>query len=506
MIIFTTLNARYSHASLGLRYLMANLGRWQAQTTLIEYTIKSDLFKMRDELLASSPSVIGFGVYIWNIHETLALMQAIRAAAPEVVLIVGGPEVSYETEEQAICRAADYVVTGWGEITLPALLTQIIDGPQPLMKVHHGVQAGLDKLVLPYAWYSDKDLTTRNIYVEASRGCPFKCEFCLSSLDKTAWSFPLDAFLQEMGALYARGARTFKFVDRTFNLKADSGRRILDFFLGKIHAQPDDPLFVHFEVVPDHLPGLLKEAIAAFPEGALQFEIGIQTLNPEVQKNISRQTNLIKARENIGWLRTQSHAHLHVDLIAGLPGETMASFARGFDELYQWGAHEIQLGILKRLRGTPIIRHTDAFQMDYNPEPPYDIRSNCDVSVQELADFALFAKYWDHIANSGRFVQTLPLIVADAPYARFARLTQHLKSRWARSHSIPLEQMYIGVDEWLEQQPHADIEVVRQAVTADYIAGGAQGKLPWMTRGLTVQTRVNTQRHAQARQQRHGGG
>jgi radical SAM superfamily enzyme YgiQ (UPF0313 family) len=255
MIILSTLNARYSHASLGLRYLMANLGEFEPHTQLIEYTIKSDISKMRDELLAHAPRVIGFGVYIWNVNETFALMQAIRAAAPDVVLIVGGPEVSYEYDAQAICQLANYVITGWGELTLPKLLAQIIHGPKPLMKVHIGEQAKLADLVLPYDYYTDKDLTTRNIYVEASRGCPFKCEFCLSSLDKTAWAFPLDGFLQAMDALYQRGARTFKFVDRTFNLKPETGRRILDFFLAKIHAQPNDPVFVHFEVVPDHLPG-----------------------------------------------------------------------------------------------------------------------------------------------------------------------------------------------------------------------------------------------------------
>ena len=196
MIILTTLNARYSHASLGLRYLLANLGEHQAHTRMLEFTIKTPLEQMCDELLANAPRVIGFGVYIWNVNETLALMRALRARAPEVVLIVGGPEVSYEVEEQAICKLADYVITGWGEITLPRLLTQVLHGPKPLMKVHVGEQAKLADLTLPYSFYTDHDLAKRNIYVEASRGCPFKCEFCLSSLDKTAWAFPLEPFLE----------------------------------------------------------------------------------------------------------------------------------------------------------------------------------------------------------------------------------------------------------------------------------------------------------------------
>ena len=142
--------------------------------------------------------------------------------------------------------------------------------------------------------------------------------------------------------------------------------------------------------------------------------------------------------------------------------------------------------------------------MNYNPEPPYDIIENRDVARDELADFKLFAKYWDHIANSGRFAQTLPLIVQHQPYERFAQLTQYLKNQWQRSHSIPLEKLYIAVAEWLISTASADEhDAIRDAVTNDYIASGAQGKLPWMTRGLTVQTRTQAGGHGQARQERH---
>lgn len=501
MITLSTLNARYSHASLGLRYLMANLGEHAAHTRMVEYTIKTAIDDMVADLLKDSPRVIGFGVYIWNVNETLALMQAIKVASPQTILIVGGPEVSYEVEQQAITKVADYVVTGWGEITLPQLLSALIDGPKPLMKVHVGVQAKLEDLKTPYHLYTDHDLAHRNIYVEASRGCPFKCEFCLSSLDKTAWVFELGHFLNEMETLYQRGARTFKFVDRTFNLKPETGRRILDFFIQKL--DDTDPLFAHFEVVPDHLPDALKDAIVQFPAGSLQFEIGIQTLNSTVQKHISRKTDLTKAENNVRWLREHSQAHLHVDLIAGLPSETMASFAEGFDRLYQWGAHEIQLGILKRLRGTPIIRHTEAFQMVYSDAPPYEIIANVDVSESELDAFKHFAKYWDAIANSGRFANTLPLIMSGvSPYARFADLSQYLNSIWQRSHSIALEKLCTEVANWLMQHS-MDHDEVREAVTADYLASGAQGKLPWMTRGLTINTKQKTDGSLLARQARH---
>ena len=172
------------------------------------------------------------------------------------------------------------------------------------------------------SFYTEEDISRRLIYVEASRGCPFKCEFCLSALDKTAWPFPLAAFLNEMQQLYERGVRHFKFVDRTFNLNAKTGARILDFFLERL----DEKLFLHFELIPDHLPDTLKERITRFPPGALQFEIGVQTFNPIVQAMIGRQQDNARTETNLRWLRQYTQAHLHADLIVGLPGEDLASF------------------------------------------------------------------------------------------------------------------------------------------------------------------------------------
>jgi hypothetical protein len=150
---------------------------------------------IRERLLAQGPRVIGFGVYIWNVEETTRIVAMLKVVAPEVVVVLGGPEVSFETETQRICALADHVVTGWGEVTFAALVRQILDGPKPLMKVHAGAQPPLDQLVFPYGEYTDEDIARRHLYVEASRGCPYKCEFCLSALDKTAWPFDLACFL-----------------------------------------------------------------------------------------------------------------------------------------------------------------------------------------------------------------------------------------------------------------------------------------------------------------------
>lgn len=449
-ILLSTLNARYTHASLGLRYLLANMGPLQAQTTIQEFVIGAKTTDLVERILAHAPRIVGFGVYIWNVEETTRLVAMLKRVAPQLVVILGGPEVSHETGEQEIVKLADYVVTGWGDVTFPKLCREIVDGPKPIMKVHAGVQPPMEDIVLPYSLYSEDDIAHRTLYVEASRGCPFKCEFCLSSLDKTAWPFPLDAFLAEMETMYAKGARLFKFVDRTFNLNVKTSLRIMQFFLDKIEANPNDPVYAHFELVPDHLPEALKETIAKFPAGALQFEIGIQSFNPEVQSLVSRRQNNEKAAENIRWLTQHSTAHLHVDLIAGLPGEDVASFARGFDHLVSLGAEEIQFGILKRLRGTPIIRHTQEFGMVYDPYPPYTVLATNKIDFATMQRLVRFARYWDLVANSGRFANTIPVLLGDTPFDNFMAFSDWIYAHTDATHRIALDRLAKLVAQWLQ--------------------------------------------------------
>lgn len=449
-ILLSTLNARYTHASLGLRYLLANMGPLQERTTIQEFVIGAKTTDLVERILAHGPRIVGFGVYIWNVEETTRLVAMLKRVAPDVTIVLGGPEVSHETGEQEIVKLADYVVTGWGDVTFPKLCREILDGPKPIMKVHAGVQPPMEDIALPYSLYSEEDIAHRTLYVEASRGCPFKCEFCLSSLDKTAWPFPLDTFLAELELLYSRGARLFKFVDRTFNLNVKTSLRIMQFFLDKIEAVPNDPVYAHFELVPDHLPEALKETIAKFPAGALQFEIGIQSFNPEVQSLVSRRQNNEKAAENIRWLTRHSTAHLHVDLIAGLPGEDVASFARGFDHLVSLGAEEIQFGILKRLRGTPIIRHTQDFGMVYDPYPPYTVLATNRIDFATMQRLVRFARYWDLVANSGRFANTIPVLLGEAPFDNFMAFSDWIYANTDATHRIALDRLAKLVARWLQ--------------------------------------------------------
>jgi radical SAM superfamily enzyme YgiQ (UPF0313 family) len=452
MILLSTLNARYAHASLGLRYLLANMGELQSQTRLQEFVIGAKTTEIVEKLLSHSPRVIGFGIYIWNVDETTKVVAMLKRVAPEVTIVLGGPEVSHETGEQDIIRMADYLVTGWGDVTFPKLCGEILNGPKPLMKIHAGLQPPMAEIAMPYSLYTDEDIAHRTLYVEASRGCPFKCEFCLSALDKTAWPFGLDTFLGELETLHARGARLFKFVDRTFNLNIKTSLKIMQFFLDKLEANPDDPVYAHFELVPDHLPDALKEGIAKFPPGALQFEIGIQSFNPEVQALVSRKQDNTKAADNIRWLIEHSHAHMHVDLIAGLPGEDMASFARGFDKLVALKPHEIQFGILKRLRGTPIIRHTEQYGLVFDAYAPYTILATSLIDFSTMQRLVRFARYWDLVANSGRFANTIERMLADAPFDNFMAFSDWIYSKTDATHRIALDRLANLVTQWLQTQ------------------------------------------------------
>jgi radical SAM superfamily enzyme YgiQ (UPF0313 family) len=476
-ILLATLNARYAHASLGLRYLRANLGDLRERSAIAEFVIGQKTEEIVEKILTQRPRILGLGVYIWNVEESTRLVAQLKAVAPELIVVLGGPEVSYEVDRQRICGLADVVITGWGDVTFAELAGQILRGETPHARVIPGRQAALNDLALPYDEYTDEDVRQRHIYVEASRGCPFKCEFCLSALDKTAWPFESQRFMAEIERLYARGVRRFKFVDRTFNLKVDTSLAILELFLAKIEAAPDDPVFVHFELIPDHLPDKLKQAIARFPEGTLQFEIGIQTFDPDVQTRISRRQNDDKAVENLRWLREHSKAHLHVDLIAGLPGEGVDSFAKGFDRLVALAPHEIQFGILKRLRGAPIARHTQAHDLRFNPDPPYNILSTDAIDFATMQRLSRFSRYWDIVANSGRFSRTLPLLLGEAPFQRFLAFSDWLYAHTGQTHAIAHERMVHAVHQFLVNEGGVEAEDAARVSIDDYRAQGGRSRL-----------------------------
>jgi radical SAM superfamily enzyme YgiQ (UPF0313 family) len=519
-IVLTTLNAKFIHAAFGLRYLLANLGELQPRARLAEFDINQRPLDIAESLLAQNPKIIGFGIYIWNVEPSCEVIAAIKRIRPEIKIILGGPEVSYETEEQEIVRLADHVITGEADLKFAevcrALLNGRAGGPlpaettadnarraaecAPCPKIIPAELPDFSQIALPYDLYTADDLAHRIIYVEASRGCPFTCEFCLSSLDIPVRQVPLEHFLGEIQKLLDRGLKQFKFVDRTFNLNIATSQAILEFFLAR--HQPGH--FYHFEMIPDRLPESLREIIARFPPGALQFEVGIQTFNEEVGALIKRRQNYDRLADNFHFLRAQTGVHVHADLIVGLPGETVESFAAGFDRLIALGPQEIQVGILKRLRGTPIIRHDAEWQMIYNPQPPYEILQNRLIDFATMQRLRRFARYWDMVGNSGNFIETTPLIwrsgvsaerrklqeieecgflpkaatpdLQGFPFQSFLRLSDWLYAQTHRTDSIALTRLMELLFEFLTAELRLNSKTVAETLWRDYRRGGRQDK------------------------------
>ena len=483
-IVLATLNAKFVHAAFGLRYLYANLGELQRDAEIFESDINQRPMDVAEAILAKNPEALGLGVYIWNATESRELVQILKRVRPGLIIILGGPEVSYETEEQAIVHAADYVITGEADLKFAEVCAAILRGEPPAKKIQAADLPDLARLRMPYRFYNDRDVAHRVIYVEASRGCPFTCEFCLSSLEIPVRQFPIEPFLAEMQQLLDRGVQHFKFVDRTFNLNLNTSRAILEFFLARLRPG----LFLHFEMIPDRLPVELREIIAKFPPGALQFEVGIQTFNDEVSNRIKRRQNVSRLADNFQFLRANTGVHIHADLIGGLPGETLDSFAAGFDRLISLGPQEIQVGILKRLRGTPIVRHDQEFAMRYNADPPYEILQNSALDFATLQRLRRFARFWDLIGNSGNFVKTTPLIWAErySPFWSFWDLSEFIYKELHRTHEIALPRLMELVMQWLVNVRGLEAKAVAAALAGDWTASG-RNDVPEFLRAYDVE-------------------
>ena len=486
-IVLTTLNAKYIHASFGLRYLMANLGALQPRACIAEFDINQRPIDIVEQLLAKNPKIIGFGIYIWNVAPSTEVIAIIKRVRPGIIIVLGGPEVSYETEGQKIVELADHVITGEGDLKFAEICEKLLLGPPgtKLPKIIPAELPDFSRLALPYNFYTEDDIAHRIIYVEASRGCPFTCEFCLSSLDIPVRQVPLPALLDQLEQLLARGVKQFKFVDRTFNLNVNVSKAILEFF----RARYEPGHFYHFEMIPDRLPEALREIISAFPPGALQFEVGIQTFNEHVGALIKRRQNYDRLEDNFHFLRGQTGVHIHADLIVGLPGETLESFAAGFDRLIALGPQEIQVGILKRLRGTPIVRHDADWQMIYSQHPPYEILQNKLIDFATMQKLRRFARYWDMVGNSGNFVDTTPLIWRDAsPFHTFMRWSEWLHAKTGRTDSIALMRLMELLFEFLTVEMGQDPRHVAEKMWSDYRRGGRHDKPGFLKDHLPEQT------------------
>lgn len=470
-IVLATVNAKYIHAAFGLRYLRANLQEYRQDSCILEFALAGRPMDMVESILQSQPRIVALSVYIWNAPVIAQICSLIRSIAPQVKIILGGPEVSHELETQPWTQEADYIVQGEGETAFYRLVDLIMKGRPSLTRVHQGGAPPLAELCLPYSEYSDDDLAHRVVYVEASRGCPFRCAFCLSALDKKVRTFESDDFFAAMQSLLDRGLRRFKFVDRTFNLSIEKSGAILDFFWERYV----DGLFLHFEMIPDRLPDPLKAKLARFAPGVIQLEVGIQSLNPKVNANISRRQKLDLVRQNFDFLRTHTGVHIHADLIVGLPEENWESFLDGLDTLISWGPQEIQLGILKRLRGAPLTAIADNFDLRFSAHPPYEVLHTQDLNFAQLQAARRMAHLWDRLVNQGHFSRTLNQGLwheVPSKSRAFEALSQWIYERHQRVHAWSLGKLALYLGQYLHQARALPAMQVAQLLTEDLKAQG----------------------------------
>ncbi|MEK2689167.1 B12-binding domain-containing radical SAM protein [Bdellovibrio sp. GT3] len=509
-ILLVTLNSTYQHSSFGLRYLYANLKELQAHASIMEFTTAKDPRDIAEQLLKLNPKIIGLGVYIWNANESYELVSLIKRISPQTIVVLGGPEVTHESETQPICQTADFTFKGEADFMFYDFCHKYLaTGQLPEQKFIKDILPEIKNIASPYEFYSDEDIKNRVLYVEVSRGCPYRCEYCLSSLDKSVRNFDITQFLADMQILLDRGARQFKFIDRTFNLSPTICTQILNFFLERIELG----LFLHFEMVPDRLPNEIRELIKKFPHGSLQFEIGIQTWNTDVAKLVSRRNDLEKVKENFKFLADETGIHSHADLIVGLPGEDIYSFAKGFDILAGLRPDEIQVGILKRLKGAPISRHDKEWEMVYSEHPPFQILRTKMMDFETLQKMNRFAKYWDLFANSGNFKNFVAALKSRSEVSaqqsffwEYFAFTEYMSARHAQSFGISLINLVESALIYLTEHLHWPHEEARQLLISDYMAPGTR-ELPKVlkvypepkNKGLPPEARVNLPK----RQQRH---
>lgn len=486
-IVLTTFNARYSHASLALRYLYANLRELREQSVIREFVIGENIQQIAERILAETPKIVGIGAYIWNAADVSELVGVLKKVSPDTVVVLGGPEASHLPHRVDFGKA-DYVIGGEGEIAFYELCRDLLSGNARAERFIKAPAVDVSQIALPYDYYDAEDIAHRHVYLETSRGCPYLCEFCLSAIDDRMRYFDLGVMTAEFEKLWQRGVHSFKFIDRTFNLKLAYANAILDFFLAK-----DEPCFLHFEVIPDHFPEALRGRIAQFGPAALQLEIGIQTLNPAVAENIHRPLRLAKIEENLRFLEEHTRAHLHLDLIVGLPGETLESFARGLNTLVSWSGGEVQIGILKKLSGTTMARHDDPFGMVYSDTPPYDVLKTAHVSFEAIQKMKRFARYWDLLYNSGRFARSVRLLWPDGDvFGGFSAFSEWVYTQTAATWKISQERMAQLLFDYLTAVLHVERESAGRAMASDFSKARSK-RLPPFLQPFAAETAADKQ-------------
>ncbi|MDD4775322.1 MAG: DUF4080 domain-containing protein, partial [Syntrophomonas sp.] len=483
-IILATLNATYMHTSLALRALLAyTQPRTRRDLRIMEFTINQTSTDVMAALYRERPGVLAFSCYIWNIETISKLVDDYKKAAPETVIILGGPEVSSDAAQVlAQNQGVDFIVRGEGEATL-AELVAALDGEMPLdcvlgityrepdgnIKSNPSRPVLLSLEYLPYPYDHGTDgLTGRLIYYESSRGCPFTCSYCLSAASPGVRTLSLERVKSDLDRILRLPVREVKLVDRTFNLDEKRARAIMEHILAVAGNSQ-----VHLEIDAGLLSDAMLDFLVSIPAGRFNFEIGVQSTHPPTLQAVRRKQNWKRLSENISRLVESGKIHIHLDLIAGLPGEDLASFKKSFNMVYNLRPHLLQLGFLKILKGSPLAQECQSLSYAWQSHPPYQIISNPHLTYEDVLTLTRMEQLLDWYYNSGQMATTVEYIATHIYQHRPADFYQDLAGYWEHhgwwGRGQSQEALYTYLSRFIDDEHHLHLAPIQELLKYDYL-------------------------------------
>ncbi|MBQ3069298.1 MAG: DUF4080 domain-containing protein [Clostridia bacterium] len=424
-VVIACLNSKFVHASLSPWCLLAGVRAFATtpcEATVKESTVNADTEAFAREILAERPAVVALSCYIWNITKTLALCRLLKQHG-DCEIVLGGPEAAYRPQELLKRYPfVDYVLSGEGEWAFPSFLDHRngeLSAVCGLTYRENGailtnpVREYKDTPPSPYCDEFFEQLNGRISYIETSRGCPYRCAFCLSGRCSPLRFFELEGVKRDLLRLASSGTQTVKFVDRTFNADAERANEILRFIRTHYGREIPSGVCFHFEIAGDILKDSTLRILSSMPHGAVQLEIGMQSFNEDVLRAVNRKTDTKKLIRNIRTLLSFRNMHIHIDLIAGLTGEDLESFRRSFRIAYDLRAHMLQMGFLKLLHGAAMREEPERYPCTFADEPPYEVTSTPWLSGEELRRLKGCEDALDRLYNSGRFLYSLSYLTEE---------------------------------------------------------------------------------------------
>lgn len=462
--LLATLNSKYIHTSLALRWLYV-VNKEKFDICFKEYTIKESVKSIAEDIVSSGCNILGLGVYIWNVQQTQELCSELKKRNPSLIIILGGPEVSYEPEYFIQNWQIDYIVSGEGEFVLGDLLDSIqnekeidIEAVSTKLKISKAVAiADINKLIefpSPYSLEEDRnELKNRLVYFETSRGCPYKCKYCLSSLESGVRFFSKDYIIENLKYIIESQAKRVKFLDRSFNINKNHSIFIFDFLMKNYRKNLSFQFEVYANLLNDEIIDFLNKNLI---NNYFRFEIGIQSTHEATNIAVKRQQNFSLISSNIKKIVKGGKIDLHLDLIAGLPYETFELFVNSFNQVFEFGAKEVQLGFLKMLRGTALRKNASKYSYKFDDNSPYQIKFNQFISEQELAKIHEVEQVLDKFWNSARFTNTMKRLVTNEYklkyFELFVEISDFVKLKNFPKFSYQLEDLFKFFNEFLESK------------------------------------------------------